>query len=327
MTKELGALLRKKNWTGDEIGKAILYSLVDAHQQALDGVVSPSPAFSSDQLQTMIGSLSDSVQLRRYNSYIGLQNWLIQYQAVSTAYGKQVMGELDMISGVLCAALAVEEDLRNLDNLPVIMTRKQYDDLVEGKAVCDADEQKIGRSGYAIIGDDFESLMDEQGYYKASDFSLQISVKCGMEQYTASNPNREQAVRRIVEGRKVIEDGYYYVRGYDKAIELIADFLSMPEFLIFKLNAESLADRMREVEKKAAQLQERIEKGAYGKGEMRQAKLDVLRKYFSTFAWDSLEIPAAAIREAKELLTDNMRAFDKQDSAFISILTFREWRN
>lgn len=479
MTKELSALLRKKSWTGEDIGRTILYSLVDAHRQALEGVGNPTPAFSPDQLQRMIGSLTEPSQLRRYNSFVGLQNWLIQYQAVSTAYFKQASGELDVIQGVVNTAMAAEDDLRNLSAFPVILTRKRYEEikarrvreqlvdeegkdrtysvwklvvlaiaywyarlvlnpggenplkglqesyqrqpvasrrildkhgapptkwdilskgnvrqyypaledgesasfaeeardfygefpeackamledmdralfagmpalaplapekwdspacgiralytqniydmknLVEGDTAVFAGDGQVKRRGYAIIGPEWEGLLDGKGEAAA----LQISIRCGIEQYTALNPEMEQAVSRLTEGRKVIEDGYYYVKGYDKAIELIADFLAMPEFLIFQLGAESLAERMRELDEKASELRQRILGSEYGEKAARQAKLEALERYFPPFDWKGLEIPEVAVKEAEGLLSDNMRAFDKQDSAFISILTSRE---
>ena len=490
MTKEINSLLRKKTWTGDAVGKAIIYSLIDAHRQTLKGVAIPAPIFSADKLRMMIGSLMDPSQLRRYQSYVGLQNWLIQYQAVATAYEKQAMGEISYFMGVLRTAIAVEEDHRLHESLPMIMTEKQHAELrqqgieaqltdakggsrsltlfqaigfvipwiLQGKgsretteslkalyeeqplqskraapeaqanglgtpakwaflledgvkwaypairtkaledgkqpasaeiaeqaqdflaefpelaaaclaeldnALCGgmpalstkkasawhepactaedmyernlfgfrdvADKERFAFAGYpqatlrgvAVLQEANARDVDERGYFISPLHYSPVSIRCGIEQYTDQNSAKEQAVERALSARLELERSFYYLQGYDRAIELIAEAIDIPEFSIFQLGAEAAWAAVERYNQAIATLREKIEDEEFGEPARKADKLAVLAEYFPLLKRAELTIPEEAVREASAMLRDNLRAFDKQDSAFISVLTTR----
>lgn len=57
-----------------------------------------------------------------------MQNWLMQYQAVANAYLQQAQGIINSLVSVIATATTAENELIYIEQLPCIMTQKQYDD-------------------------------------------------------------------------------------------------------------------------------------------------------------------------------------------------------
>lgn len=123
-------LLKKKEWTGEEVGKAIILNLINVYKQTLQGAQQP-PAelFSQTQISTMIQSITDRTQGQMYNRYVGLNNWISQNHAMATARYEQVRGEINRLLLIISTAAAAEEEYKYIERLPAIMTQKQYDEI------------------------------------------------------------------------------------------------------------------------------------------------------------------------------------------------------
>ena len=123
-------LFNKKGWTGDEAGKAIIYSLVHDYTQALSGNHDPKPLFTPAHIRNMVrgfaGSRSD---IEAYNRYVNLQNWIKQYQAVANAYFQLFQSGVNEFVSVARAAETAENEYRYIERLPRILTQKQYDEI------------------------------------------------------------------------------------------------------------------------------------------------------------------------------------------------------
>jgi hypothetical protein len=112
--------------------------------------------------------------------------------------------------------------------------------------------------------------------------------------------------------------------GYDKAIELIAEFLDLPDFNIFKVGHERIARRIESYNGLIYSLFTQIFHTNYSDKDAKATKLQVLKDYLQPLDCESLSIPDKAIARAKSMLEDDMRAFAMQDGVFITILTTRE---
>lgn len=123
-------LFNKKGWTGDEAGKAIIYSLVHDYTQALSGNHDPKPLFTPAHIRNMVrgfaGSRSD---IEAYNRYVNLQNWIKQYQAVANAYFQLFQSGVNEFVSVARAAETAENEYRYIERLPRILTQKQYEEI------------------------------------------------------------------------------------------------------------------------------------------------------------------------------------------------------
>lgn len=127
---DIKRLLSKKGWTGEETGKALIYSLVNDYKQTLSGNRNPKPLFSHERIRQMVqGFRASRGDITAYNRYVHLQNWIKQYQAVANAYFQRFQSSINEFISVVRAAETAENQYRYIEGLPRIMTQKQYDDL------------------------------------------------------------------------------------------------------------------------------------------------------------------------------------------------------
>lgn len=127
---DIKRLLSKKGWTGEETGKALIYSLVNDYKQTLSGNRDPKPLFSHERIRQMVqGFRASRGDITAYNRYVHLQNWIKQYQAVANAYFQRFQSSINEFISVVRATETAENQYRYIEGLPRIMTQKQYDDL------------------------------------------------------------------------------------------------------------------------------------------------------------------------------------------------------
>lgn len=130
MAFDINRLLKKKGWTGEETGKALIYSLVNDYKQTLAGSTDPKPLFPSERIREMLhGFRASASDIEAYNRYIELQNWIKQYQAVANAYFQRFQSSINEFIAVVRSAETAESEYRYIERLPRIMTQKQYDAL------------------------------------------------------------------------------------------------------------------------------------------------------------------------------------------------------
>jgi hypothetical protein len=593
MATDIKTLLNKKGWTGDEVGKAIIYSAINSYKQTLQGKATPTELFNAAQLKKMINSLEDTSQIKRYNRYIGLNNWVIQYQAVALAYYQQADGEINRLLGIITTAHAAEDEYKYIEKLPAIMTQKQYDEIrekrieerltdengtddighgifnlielaihhfmnqlqiepkkknplhaIKKKYQCESvktarilsrynvvmgegyyilndgrrsdkmtqeewreaittpetkkalkemeasgklGEGALGHSASemamtrllernqiifqggteeeadraqkeadikrgwtipcewhyfeetpedltkwdileigdlfeyypALIGEEYETyieqindfkiefpelfnviiseidstffngenfianlpleewdsttftfrelynqdffgfretieddmsifdgnkraiyngiailrpsdllnrspVINENGYYIEPDKLNNMSILCGLEQFTPHNEDYIANIERLEQGRIIVEYGYYYLLGYDKAIELIADYIDVPDFNIFKSGRETITKRIEALNGLISMLYSQIKDTDYRDKEAKEIKLQVLKDCFQPIKGKEQILSEEAINQANVLLNNNMKAFETQDGTFINILTTRQ---
>ncbi len=130
MAFDINRLLKKKGWTGEETGKALIYSLVNDYKQTLAGSTDPKPLFPSERIREMLhGFRASASDIETYNRYIELQNWIKQYQAVANAYFQRFQSSINEFIAAVRSAETAESEYRYIERLPRIMTQKQYDAL------------------------------------------------------------------------------------------------------------------------------------------------------------------------------------------------------
>ena len=129
MANSLDAILKKKGWTGEEVGKVLIYSLIDNYKQTLSGNPDAKPILSDSQMRNMISSIKSPEQGRIYNRYVELNNWLQKYFSIAMHNYQQAKETLARLCITINTAHAAEENYRYIENLPAIMTQKQYDEI------------------------------------------------------------------------------------------------------------------------------------------------------------------------------------------------------
>ena len=124
---DIKRLLNKKGWTGRELGILELTNMAVMFRQALEGK-EPQPIVEQAQLRKMINTITDHQQGQVYNGYISIHEWLsIRYNIAQTHLQQAQLRYRELVGYITDATLA-EDVYRYIEQLPAIMTQKQYED-------------------------------------------------------------------------------------------------------------------------------------------------------------------------------------------------------
>ena len=124
---DIKRLLNKKGWTGRELGILELTNMAVMFRQALEGK-EPQPLVEQAQLRKMINTITDRQQGQVYNGYISIHEWLsIRYNIAQTQL-QQAQLQYRTLAGYVTDATLAEDVYSYIEQLPAIMTQKQYDD-------------------------------------------------------------------------------------------------------------------------------------------------------------------------------------------------------
>ena len=127
---DIKRLLNKKGWTGRELGILELTNMAVMFRQALEGK-EPQPLVEQAQLRKMINTITDRQQGQVYNGYISIHEWLsIRYNIAQTQL-QQAQLQYRTLVGYITDATLAEDVYRYIEQLPAIMTEKQYRDARE----------------------------------------------------------------------------------------------------------------------------------------------------------------------------------------------------
>lgn len=203
---DIKRLLNKKGWTGRELGILELTNMAVMFRQALEGK-QPEPIVDQARFRTMINGITDRQQGKVYNGYISIHEWLsIRYNIAQTQL-QQAQLQYRTLAAYVTDAIFAEDVYHYIEQLPAIMTEKQYRDAREAglkKWLYDEDGTERGDSLAALI---------ERG----------ISFYTKQLQTNPAKPNPLKAIRKkyiaepvksklILEGyNEVMGEGYYTI--------------------------------------------------------------------------------------------------------------------
>ena len=133
MAANIKTLLRKTTLSGDEVGRAFLTNMMTDYKNILDGYRGEDMkgVFSQSEFTSMVNKLSNSYQIERYNHYISISNFIRQYNGFSEAYYQQAQVGFYKILNYVTGALSYENMTDALSRQPLIMTKKEYEDIKE----------------------------------------------------------------------------------------------------------------------------------------------------------------------------------------------------
>lgn len=123
---DIKRLLNKKGWTGRELGIIELTNMAVQFRQALQGE-ELKPLIETSQLQKMVNDIKDPVQGRAYNGYIAIHEWLSLKYNIAQTQIQQAQLQYRTLEGFITTAILSEDVYRYVEQLPAIMTQKQYD--------------------------------------------------------------------------------------------------------------------------------------------------------------------------------------------------------
>lgn len=174
---DIKRLLNKKGWTGRELGIIEITDMATAFANDLAGKPSK-PLVEDNEFMRMLGSLTDKHQAKIYSGYIAIHKWLTIAYNIAQTNLMQAQMQFKSISSYITAAEIAETAYRYVEQLPAIMTQKQYDETL-----------KQGRKKY-LNGEDGEGIAYSvlNLIYYAMEYYIKLLVK---------NPNKPNPLKPI----------------------------------------------------------------------------------------------------------------------------------
>ena len=125
MAKNIDSLLNKKGWTGEEVGKALIASLIHdiRHQSEPDF----QPLFSPSDFEKMENSLKSDRDYTVYGVYRDLYSSIIDSFNRGQGLFQQFYNGYSRYANTMFLCQQSDKALKIAENYPLIMTQKQYD--------------------------------------------------------------------------------------------------------------------------------------------------------------------------------------------------------
>lgn len=180
-------------------------------------------------------------------------------------------------------------------------------------AVFDGDRRAIAY-GIAILrpSDIGRSLrVDEEGNYIPPNI-LEKLAPLSITSLFPEDPDYTYNTEEIEDARKTLLDSYYFMLGFNKGIDLIAEYFDVPQIEIFKFDTASLARRMGAFNDLVAYVYKEIRDTNYEDKDLQAKKLEALQDYFYPLEYEELEIPQEKVDRVIELFR-GFKAFEDQN--------------
>ena len=152
-------LLKKKGWTGEELGRLELVNTLSMFSQSLQGVQEPTPIVSKAEFRKMLNTITDPIEGRIYNGYISIHEWFSTAYTSATAHEQQASLNFNELLNTITNAITAESVFKYVAELPLIMTEKEYKEKVERRTaeILDGD----GETAFNL----FNLLIEALDYY------------------------------------------------------------------------------------------------------------------------------------------------------------------
>ena len=150
--------------------------------------------------------------------------------------------------------------------------------------------------------------INDQGYYEEPDTNKDFLRLVTLEAFFSDTEDYAENVERLETSRKLLKESYYHVRGYNLALDLIADYFDVPDIEVFKLDISSLDTKIDALNGLICTLYTTIDDIDYSDPELKKKKLQVLRDFFRLLTVNQIDIPDKNKEEAK-LSLENFKTF------------------
>lgn len=145
--------------------------------------------------------------------------------------------------------------------------------------------------------------IDDNGYYKAPNV-LSGLTPLSLGALFTDYPDYASNAEEVETARENLIDSYYFMLGFNTAIDLIAQYYSVPQLEVFKFDTARMADRMGAFNTLTAMLYKEIKERDYEDKELQAKKLEVLKDFFYPIGYEELVVPQENIDKTIELFKD-----------------------
>ncbi len=129
MAKNIKSLLKKGKLTGAEVGRLMIADLVAAYKNAMKGKADGLGFLSDEEKSHMVNALTGPANIKQYNAYRDIHNFLTNMPAIIQAYAMQAELYFWRLFTTALEANTAERQHEKASRSPIIMTQKQYDEL------------------------------------------------------------------------------------------------------------------------------------------------------------------------------------------------------
>ena len=321
---DIHKLLEKQNLTGQELGIIELTNMAVQFKQALKGE-KPKALIEASQLQQMVNQLKDPTQAKIYGGYISIHEWLLIKYNIAQTQIQQAQLQYRTLESLITTAILAEDICKYVEQLPAIMTQKQYDQ-VKGNMEMRNINTRAFLNGIAVIQPSNTATrnknIDQNGNYIEP--KIQSSIKnFSLEAFFTESKDHANNIEIVETSRKTFLDSYYFVISYNHVLKRIAAIYGVKELEAFKMNIEELSARIDDFNALVPVLYEQIKTSKYGNKELRAKKLQVLKDFFRPVEYASLCVSNGRKRQLEDLLKD-FKAFRPENAdRFYSLLCTR----
>lgn len=196
-------LLKKKGWTGSELGRLQIVTTLKGLQTFIDGEEHPEEIVSHADIRKMLDTL-DPVEGAVYNGYIALHEWFRVTFPGATAAEQAAHLNYAKFRELITIASITEDIYLYISELPAIMTQKQYDDLVASR------KQEILHPDGEPIGFNIFNLLEQAILYEVKQTDNNPRKK------TLLKPLKKKLEKELVTDQRILSrynevmgEGYY----------------------------------------------------------------------------------------------------------------------
>ena len=195
-------LLKKKGWTGSELGRLQIVTTLRAFQKVQDGEEDPESRVDRKDIRKMLDTLEDPVEIAVYNGYIGIHEWFRLTYSGAAAAEQAAHLNYAKFSELITIASITEEIYQYVSELPAIMTQKQYEDLVASR------KKEILHPKGEQIGFNLFNLLEQAILYEVKQTEKNPRKK------TLLKPLKKKLEKELVTDQHILSR-YNEVSGYD----------------------------------------------------------------------------------------------------------------
>lgn len=283
-------LLKKKKWTGEELGRLELVNTLHVFSQTMQGDKKPKPLVNRADFRRMLNSITEPEQRMIYNGYIAIHEWFSTMYNLAIAQEQQAYLNLNVLINTMLNASVCEKICEYINELPAVLTDAQYKKLIEAKKeeIMPAENMQVN---------------SETGHYKIP-IPRGILTAISLESYLPNEKDHALKKSKVENARGTLVDSYYFLLGYNASLMIVDEMYNLDEIEVAMIKINRLEDHVATFNELSTQLYKTIESKNDTGDHFRQMKLNTLRDIFYPIDIKNIALPIEKIKQTKENMKD-----------------------
>ncbi len=277
--------------SGEKLGLCLIYNDIELYkkQKNIKSDTDEEKIISQEILDELISRISDIEEAEKLECFVQLQLYIQRAQAMAFAYNQQALNGCCRLLMYMAQAQQVEHARKLIENLPIIMTETQYQEMPPPGAIAK-------QRGFALISNEFPC---RPKCLTVEDYFIQPEIDCFQEMMCLENIEK---MKDKISGfsKELLESGMRRNLAYNTLCRLIAERIGLDEFVMFEVDAEPIIEQINEMNEKRIAFSEEIA----GEGDEYSNKKRILEEVFEIIDTDSFYPESSRIEKVREMLKD-----------------------